>query len=323
MSKAANLRLQDVRDAYRLIGECRDLGRHPGLWYRRMLEGLALLFGVVQASGGEAWWWGSGHAIEPISVYSASAEPIAEQALRAYHRAHGPGHDPVFQAVQQQPGKLVTRTRPQVVSDADWYRSETFDQYYRLGGLDHHILSVFQFRADGAASGIALNRSIGEPDFSARQQRLLRFFHAELGRLIGGPLVSATEPGVERLSRRLHETLACLLEGDSEKQVAARLSLSPTTVHQYVTTLYRHFGVGSRAQLLAHVMKRIPNDALEAPRSPRPVRHEDNEVSIDALVDGVGSKLDEGNTSALDAARLASSSRASRVRFAGPRTGRP
>jgi len=256
MSKADNLRVQDVRDAYRLIGECRDFGSHPGFWYQRMLEGLSLLFGVVQASGGEAWWQGTGHAIKPISVYSASNSPAADEALQAYHQARGMGDDPVFQAIQQQPSNLVTRTRRLVVSDADWYGSETFNRYYRPGGLDHHILSVFQFRADGATSGVALNRPTGEPDFSGRERRLLHFFHAEVGRLIGGALVSATEPGVERLSPRLRQTLACLFEGDSEKQVAARLCLSPTTVHQYVKTLYRHFGVNSRAQLLAHVLKR-------------------------------------------------------------------
>jgi hypothetical protein len=33
------LRVQDVRDAYRLIGECRDLGSDPALWHSRMLGG--------------------------------------------------------------------------------------------------------------------------------------------------------------------------------------------------------------------------------------------------------------------------------------------
>jgi len=42
-----------------------------------------------------------------------------------------------------------------------------------------------------------------------------------------------------------------------EKQVAARLDLSHATTHQYVSTLYRHFGVRSRAQLLAHIIKRM------------------------------------------------------------------
>jgi DNA-binding NarL/FixJ family response regulator len=98
--------------------------------------------------------------------------------------------------------------------------------------------------------------AIGGRDFSHREVRLLEFFHGELRPLIGRQLVSASEPSPENLSRRLRQTLACLAEGDGEKQVAARLGISPTTVHQYVTVLYRRFGVQSRSQLLAHVLPR-------------------------------------------------------------------
>jgi DNA-binding CsgD family transcriptional regulator len=100
------------------------------------------------------------------------------------------------------------------------------------------------------------HRKIGERDFSPREVRLLEFLHIELRPLIGRQLVSATEPSPGTLSRRLRQTLACLVEGDSEKQVAVRLGISATTVHQYVTDLYRRFGVQSRSQLLAHVLRR-------------------------------------------------------------------
>jgi len=62
---------------------------------------------------------------------------------------------------------------------------------------------------------------------------------------------------LESLSPRLRQTLAHLLEGDSEKEVAAQLGLSVPTTHQYVTTLYRHFGVRSRSQLIAHLLQRL------------------------------------------------------------------
>ncbi len=75
--------------------------------------------------------------------------------------------------------------------------------------------------------------------------------------MIGRSLVSVLEPSPERLSPRLRQTLGCLLEGDSEKQVAARLNLSHATTHQYVTALYRRFHVQSRAQLLTRVMRRM------------------------------------------------------------------
>ena len=50
---------------------------------------------------------------------------------------------------------------------------------------------------------------------------------------------------------RLRQVLDCLLEGDSEKQVAARLGVTPPTVNQYVKAVYRHFRVNSRAELMA------------------------------------------------------------------------
>ena len=257
MSKSDSLRFRDVRAVFRLIGECRDLGNEPGLWHRRMLEGLALLFGVLQAAGGEAWWERPGRGMQPVAGYSVSADPAADDAFRAYNRDEAYGSDPIHQAMNKLPGKLITRTRRQLVSDASWYRSATFNEYFRVGGIDHQLVSVFQVSDDGATSIVALNRRLGERDFSPRERRLLNFFHAELGRLIGGPLVGATDPSASRLSPRLQQTLACLLEGDSEKQVAARLGLSHATVHQYVTALYRHFTVQSRAQLLAHVIKRV------------------------------------------------------------------
>lgn len=58
------------------------------------------------------------------------------------------------------------------------------------------------------------------------------------------------------LSPRTRQTLDCLLAGDSEKQVAARLGLSRHTVHVYVKTLYRRFGVSSRGELFARFVRR-------------------------------------------------------------------
>jgi hypothetical protein len=56
MSKASQLRLQDIRRAYRLIGDCRDLAATPELWQPRMFDGLLALVGADRASGGEGIW---------------------------------------------------------------------------------------------------------------------------------------------------------------------------------------------------------------------------------------------------------------------------
>ena len=119
-----------------------------------------------------------------------------------------------------------------------------------------------------AVSAIGLQRTVGERDFSARARRLLNFFHGELGALIGRSLVSAAEPAPAGLAPRLRQTLACLLEGDSEKQVASRLGVSPATTHQYVTALYRHFA--SRAAPSSWPMSSAASDAGNGDCTRRP-----------------------------------------------------
>jgi DNA-binding CsgD family transcriptional regulator len=256
MNKSDLLRLRDVRDAYRLIGECRDLGAEPALWHHRMLEGLIHLLGATAASGGEGWWARPDGPIRPISAFDVGLDARGRELHIAYHRELGPGGDPFFRALRHLPGRLVTRSRRQLVSDTVWYRSVAWNEYRRPAHIDAHVTSVYQVTDDGAISAVAVHRAPGEREFSPRELRLMAFFHGELGRLVGGSLVSATEPTADKLSPRLRQTLACLLEGDAERQVAGRLGLSQQTVHQYVKALYRWFGVQSRAQLFAYCIKR-------------------------------------------------------------------
>jgi DNA-binding CsgD family transcriptional regulator len=257
MSKADALRVQDVRDAFRFIGDCRDLGGDPASWQRRALEAARKLSGGFAATGGEGVWSRPMHAPRPMTSCDIGFSGSARDRFLAYMAANGVAADPIFQRIQHIPGHIVTRTRRELVPDRDWYCSASFNAYRRLGGCDHQLTSICRTTEHGGISTLCVHRELGARDFSPRERRLLGFFHVELGRLVGGALVSGTEPGPERLSPRLRQTLACLLEGDSEKQVALRLGLSPTTAHQYVTMLYRRFGVRSRSQLMVYVFKRL------------------------------------------------------------------
>jgi len=107
---------------------------------------------------------------------------------------------------------------------------------------------------DVRLAGLALKRSIAKP-FTEHDVSLVHLFHLELGGLVES-IDAATRANDVRLSPRTRAILACLLEGDSEKIVAARLALSAHTVHGHVKTLYRTFNVSSRAELLAHCLGR-------------------------------------------------------------------
>jgi DNA-binding CsgD family transcriptional regulator len=73
---------------------------------------------------------------------------------------------------------------------------------------------------------------------------------------VGGPLARFSDPSPCDLAPRVRQVLALLLQGDGDKQIASRLKISPHTVNQYLKTLYRHFRVESRAELLARWIRR-------------------------------------------------------------------
>ena len=107
----------------------------------------------------------------------------------------------------------------------------------------------------------------------ARKRRLV----ADLCRILGdqlnrnggppGPAVAGGGPPPVALSPRMRQTLERLLAGDSEKEIAARLKLSPHTVHVYIKTLYRRFDVCSRGELFARFIQR-GGARVHAPPSP-------------------------------------------------------
>lgn len=55
-------------------------------------------------------------------------------------------------------------------------------------------------------------------------------------------------------SPRHRQTLHRLMEGDSEKQAARHLGISPHTLHLYVRQMFRTFDVDSRGELMARII---------------------------------------------------------------------
>lgn len=97
------------------------------------------------------------------------------------------------------------------------------------------------------------------------------------------PRLSASDPSdAKLLTPRIAQTLELLLDGGSEKEMAAQLGVSHHTVHVYVKSLYRHFGVSSRAELMALILKafaksltsrRVLASLAATGRVPRPPLH--------------------------------------------------
>jgi DNA-binding CsgD family transcriptional regulator len=153
-------------------------------------------------------------------------------------------------------GATEAHLRRELVADAEWQRSSTVEELVRPARLGESINSARGLEGPDLVDSFCLFRDEGERPFAEEDRNLVELFHAELEPLFTAQVVGPT------LSRRQRETLQALVEGASDKQIAARLGLSVHTVHHYVTALYRAYGVGGRGELMA---------LLLAGRATRPV----------------------------------------------------
>ena len=255
MSKSQRLRHSDLKNVYRLIGECRDLGADPLAWRRRLLEGVMLLTGarvgyLVDLLGFPGPRRRAGGKIQ------LGLEPPRQTNIFADHfefMAQG-GEDPMLRHFGALPlDRQHTFSTDQVLDLDQWRRSESFQRFHRNMDMDPGILSMCPLRSLGPQCHhtVSLRRCVGERSFTLRDVQLVDCLHHELAPEVGRHLAPADEPSASELSPRLQQTLQCLLDGQSEKQIAERLCLSRPTVHEYVTAIYRRFEVSSRSELMA------------------------------------------------------------------------
>jgi DNA-binding CsgD family transcriptional regulator len=257
MGEPASLRTHDYRALFRLVGECRDLGIDSTLWRRHMLTELARLTGAQVAMGGLARLSDGYLQPDPAPEVDLGWEgPRERNIFLQFLDDQMHMKDPALTSFGSQlarlrpPANKLTRCRSQLTCDRTWYNSPAFCEYHRPSGTDDGVMSVVLLNAR-QMHGIALFRPPGQGKFTTRDQQFLEVFHAELEPYLHADLAPPGCDPVSQLSPRLRDVLGCLLEGDSEQQVARRLGLTSRTVSQYVKGVYRAFGVNSRGELLA------------------------------------------------------------------------
>lgn len=94
--------------------------------------------------------------------------------------------------------------------------------------------------------------------FMGRQAMTKVEFEIWLGRQLDSARRSYSEPGspFHPLSDREMEVLALVVEGKSNKEIAAMLGISHQTVKNHITSILRKFGVEDRTQAVVYALKR-------------------------------------------------------------------
>jgi DNA-binding CsgD family transcriptional regulator len=246
------VRSDDVRALLKLVGEARELLDAGECPRAHVLQGLMRLAG---ASVGVAFSGDHLRAAAPRFTEYLDHGWTADESKRviAYYGARSGADDPIIGNLlrAQRNAPLVTVRRSDLVGNKAWYASALHNELHRPGRLDDVIMSVrFLGGSDEAVSALVFKRAAGDPPFSIEERELLHLFQAEsdwIFRRESRP----PQDLIDGLTRREQETLGLLLTDASEKEVAARLGISPHTVHDYVKRLYRKIGVSSRAALMA------------------------------------------------------------------------
>ena len=161
----------------------------------------------------------------------------------------GTADDPCPPAGRRRIGRPVSAVRRDLCDDVMRSGSDLFDGSRRSTGRDDHLLSLVPLPTLGLLHGLgAAGGRTGRP-YGRRDRVLLGLIHTELAR--GWVRLEAAAAADRPLPPRLREVLGHLRSGDSEKQIATRMCLSPHTVHNHARRLYARFGATSRAELLS------------------------------------------------------------------------
>jgi DNA-binding NarL/FixJ family response regulator len=114
----------------------------------------------------------------------------------------------------------------------------------RAGARGYLLKGAGQEEIVRAVHAVGRGEAIFGPDIATR---VLGFFNA-------GP-VATSDPIFPELTSREREVLALIAEGESNSNIARRLSLSPKTVRNHVSSIFTKLHVADRAQAIVRARK--------------------------------------------------------------------
>jgi DNA-binding CsgD family transcriptional regulator len=260
--------LDEVSQVIRLVREVCDLWDDPAAWRSHLLQGACTLLnghvGLMLADyDAEAGYFGN-VAVTAIVGLPAAMEPTVHAAMsRMQQRQFSDVAENEMPLVRNLYDDMVrqgwtTTAISQTADAAAYHASPWYQEFRKQIDCDDNVTSIRIVDVPRRPEAISIDRPHGAAPFGSREVALLKLLHDEIAPLVGVRLATEDHLSRDGLSKRLRETLTLLLEGRSEKQVASALNLAGRTVHDYVTRLYEHFHVSSRAELLAYFIRRRP-----------------------------------------------------------------
>ncbi|MFP2925879.1 response regulator transcription factor [Pyxidicoccus sp. 3LG] len=251
-----SLRSSQVKALVQLLNEAHELSVSQGERPRHLLSGLRRIMGADVAACVLERDFRPGERGDFTPVFLDGWDGTTLPACQALVK-QGSAYNPGIRALMERrprPGVIATATRRELVGDRAWYGSPYVEHYLQPAHLDDSLYSSRWKDEPAVVQGIGIFRGRNERPFDAADRELLHLFHSECAAMLSAPEPPGDDALMARLAPRERQTLELLLHGLADKEIAARLGISRFTVNQYTKSIYRRFGVQTRAALLARLL---------------------------------------------------------------------
>jgi DNA-binding CsgD family transcriptional regulator len=238
----------------RLIGDVVALPGGHAEKKRCLLEGLCKL---IQT---DAWVWALSCQREPDKpqvyvsfLHGGFTDESFPKLLQAIEHPQMIALASKFFLELKKKNTHLTRPRFQITTPDQLQRSGA-DLAWKEANIGPTILSMRPLDAT-ASSTIALYRHYARPEFTQRESRIAHIVLAEIPWLHEQGWPEDRGVNVPSLSRRQRLALNLLIQGHSQKQIAAHMKISMHTAQGYIKDTYRFFGVHSQAALMSRFFR--------------------------------------------------------------------
>ena len=221
-----------------------------------LMSSLCDLVGAWNANWTGAVRLSGDHAVDPLKgwrvpggqqLHAVAPHPDEELIKEIKRRWERREVDPAFLLPLKEVGTfrchIIRRDLP-----TDWFDSPYYKQFYASVGTHDSVWVGFPVNQDAESYFGFHSRqpfTEEEAELLAFTLRGIKWFHRRL-MLSHGLLVASTP-----LMPRERDVLKLLLTEATEKQIAEQLGLALSTTHNYVTGVFRKFGVRGRAGLMS------------------------------------------------------------------------
>jgi DNA-binding CsgD family transcriptional regulator len=245
--------IAEVQAMLRLVAETAELWYDPVVQRRYTLESLCKL---LPAKAGICFTFGDvlmggDDACGPL--VQSGLDESQERLVKTYVQTGEPA-DPALPKLAEIAAPVVVARRSELVNDKLWYASPYYLELREPLGLDDTLYAKISI--PGKVISLALLRAPKDEPFTERQSQLVDLCVSQMSWPFQ-PDDKPVDPRLASLQPRLRKVMQHLLDGDGEKQVAAKLGLSRHTVHEYVKMIYQQLGVSSRSELLSQWVGRV------------------------------------------------------------------